>query len=116
MEPRSITAVSWDDVSERIAKTAKEGLTLPKLGQLLWPVACCVVREAEDYMLNGAHKKLMALGLAKDLLAVLVPAVPLPWWLRPIAPIIRPVLARWMASLVDGLIEAAVQDLRALRV
>ena len=115
MEPRIITTVTWDDVSEQIKQAAQDGLTLAEVGRLLWPVACCVVRETEAYLLSGQHKKLMALSMAETLLEVLVSALPLPWWLRPVAPIVRPLVARWLASLVDGLIEAAVKDLRALQ-
>lgn len=95
-----------------IRSAAANGLTLPEIGTVLGNLTRLGVQVAEQYRAaKGPTKKALVMDAIDQVLAEVVPMLPLPVWLRPFAPLIRRLLTSLLRSVADGLVESAVLHL-----
>lgn len=94
-----------------VRTAAADGLSLRDIGTTLGNLARVGVAVAEHYDTAGHTKKRLVMDVVDQVLALVVPMLPLPVWLRPFAPIIRRVLTSVLRNVADGLVESAVLQL-----
>jgi len=95
-----------------IRSAAADGLTLREIGTVLGNLARTGVVVVERYQsATGPTKKGLVMEAVDQVLAEVVPMLPLPVWLRPFAPLIRRVLTSVLRAVADGLVESAVLHL-----
>ena len=99
------------DYVRNVRSRAADGMTLAEVAQSIGELARIAVEAAEQMHGAGPRKKEVVMSWLGDLIEIAVPAIPLPVWLRPVAPIVRAVLTRILSAVADGIVEAAVESL-----
>ena len=89
-----------------VAAKAADGLTLREAGQIAIEFLQLAIQAAAKLALPGSLKKEAVLGAFEELLDVLLPLLPLPWFLAPFRKIILAKAKVILMALADGAIEA----------
>jgi len=95
---------------------AANGLSWGEAGRLVGNVVrlgVAAAAELEDA--PGEAKKAIVVRWTEALVDVALPVLPLPVWLRVVAPFVRPAIKAVVMAIADGLIEAAYEQFSGLR-
>jgi len=103
---------TFREMFAEVKEAAADGLTLAETGRFLALLARHSVTLAEMYETTGVAKKAFVMERIGEVIEVIVPALPLPVWLRPFAPLVRRVASSILLSIADGMVEASVSWLR----
>ena len=95
---------------------AEGGLTWQEIGEIVQDGIQVAVAAADELTNPGAEKKELVLAFVGALFDVIAPAVPMPWWVSPFRPLIRPLLRAIVLQLASGAVEVILARLRAPKV